>query len=104
MATIPRFNQWSWGQVLTFQLPVPTSLAVTATIRAHKPRSGAAVTWTGTVSDAADTVAYTIAENDLDEYGRWICEIVLSDGRTVLYQDDDVTRLMFDVAQAARSM
>lgn len=104
MATIPVFNQWAYGDTLTFQLPVPTSLAVTATIRAVKPRSGTPVTWTGVVSDASDTVAYTFAALDLDEHGRWICEIVLSDDRTVLFQTDGVTRLMFDVAQAARSM
>lgn len=104
MATIPVFNQWSYGDTLTFQLPIPTSLAVTATIRAVKPRSGTQVSWTGVVSDAADTVAYTFIALDLDEHGRWLCEIVLSDGRTILYQTDGTTRLMFDVAQAVRSM
>lgn len=104
MATIPCFNQWSYGDTLTFQLPVPTSLAVTATIRAFKPRSRSQVTWTGVVSDAADTVSYTFAENDLDEYGRWLCEIVLSDGRTLLKQSDETTPLMFDVARSVRSM
>lgn len=105
MATIPKFNQWSYGHLITFQLPVPTSLAaVTAIIYLRKPRSGAVVEKTGVVSDAADTVSYTFVANDLDEYGRWIGEVAVSDGRTMLEQDDGTTRLLFDVLRSARSM
>lgn len=116
MATIPRFNQWSYGHDIVFQLPVPTDLdGETASIVAVKPRSGSRATWTGVVSDGGDTVTYTFQRTgagtaldpyvyDLDEPGRWICEIVLSDGRTVLEQIDGVTRTMFDVIRAVRSI
>jgi len=108
MATIPSFAQFSWGDTLTFQLPIPTSLGVTAAIVAVKPRSGARATWTGVVSDAADTVSYTFTGDadgpwDLDEWGRWLCEIVLSDGRVISQQSDGVTPLMFDVLRSTRS-
>lgn len=108
MATIPVFNQWSYGDTITFQLPIPTSLAVTAIIYAVKPRSGTKVAWTGTVSDPADIVSYTFLLTagvyDLDEYGRWLCEIALSDGRVISKQSDGVTPLCFDVSRSVRSM